>query len=122
MTGGRALSMSEDMVVGLLVGMGSASITEPLDLVRTRILGQLGLGNPVGLGAASSQPQRPTTSAPRDFGYRGMWHGLRSVAAHEGVLALWRGLLPRLVLKGAGSSIWYATYMKTRRWLDGKQR
>ena len=28
--------------------------------------------------------------------------------------SLWKGLLPRLVLKSVGSSIWYAVYMAAR--------
>jgi hypothetical protein len=35
-------------------------------------------------------------------------------AALEGVGALWKGLLPRLVLKSLGSSLWYAVYMAAR--------
>ena len=56
-------------------------------------------------------PQRRATEAPgheapaRNFGYRGVIHGLRSVAATDGMLGLWRGLLPRLVLKSVGSSL-----------------
>ena len=35
-------------------------------------------------------------------------------AALEGVGALWKGLVPRLVLKSLGSSLWYAVYMAAR--------
>lgn len=69
-------------------------------------------------------PQRRATEAPgheapaRNFGYRGVIHGLRSVAATDGMLGLWRGLLPRLVLKSVGSSLWYTVYMGCRRHLS----
>ena len=33
------------------------------------------------------------------------------------MLALWKGLLPRLLTKGLGSLIWYTSYMEARRWV-----
>ena len=41
--------------------------------------------------------------------------GLVKAARTEGVLVLWRGLLPRLLLKSCGSSIWYSVYMTVLR-------
>ena len=52
--------------------------------------------------------------AGTDFGYRGLCHGLRSAVRAEGAASLYRGLLPRLVLKSCGGSIWYTTYMACR--------
>ena len=49
-----------------------------------------------------------------DFGYTGLFDGLVKAARQEGVLVLWRGLLPRLLLKSCGSSIWYSVYMALR--------
>lgn len=63
----------------------------------------------------SSCGSRTAASRPIDYGYRGLLHGMRRVAAEEGILALWRGILPRLALKSFGSSIWYTTYMWSRR-------
>ena len=39
----------------------------------------------------------------------------------DGVAALWRGLLPRLVLKSFGSSVWYTVYMASRRHLSERR-
>ena len=49
------------------------------------------------------------------FGYAGVVHGLRQAARSEGVLSLWKGLAPRLLIKGLGSTIWYTAYMEARR-------
>ena len=49
-----------------------------------------------------------------DFGYRGLFDGLQKAARQEGLPALWRGLLPRLLLKSVGSMIWYSVYMALR--------
>ena len=43
--------------------------------------------------------------------HRGVFHGLATAARAEGLLSLWKGLLPRLMLKSFGSSIWYSVYM-----------
>ena len=44
-----------------------------------------------------------------DFNYKSLGDGLRKAAADEGVTALYRGLLPRLLLKSLGGAIWYST-------------
>ena len=38
-------------------------------------------------------------AAAVNYGYRNVAHGLLTAARTEGLLVLWRGLLPRLVLK-----------------------
>jgi hypothetical protein len=43
-------------------------------------------------------------------------HGLRQIVATEGLGSLWRGLLPRLLLKSLGSMIWYPVYVRVLRW------
>ena len=59
----------------------------------------------------------PLLSAMSDSFYdytsqsKGIFHGLSTAARSEGFLSLWKGLLPRLVLKSFGSSIWYSVYM-----------
>ena len=79
-----------------MTGVVAAIITEPIDVVRTRLMTQTQL----------------TSSR---FGYEGLVHGLRQAAQREGALALWKGLLPRLLTKSLGSLIWYTTYMEARR-------
>ena len=95
LSGGRLLSPAEDALVGFLTGAVTAIATEPLDVVRTRLQTQ----------------RRPAAGVGgTDFGYTGLLDGLAKAARQEGILVLWRGLLPRLLLKSLGSSIWYTVY------------
>lgn len=124
--GGRPLTAAEDGAVGFTVGLCTAAVTEPLDLVRTRLMAQkqphqasapaAGAASAAGAGRAASG-----AGVARSFGYTGVYHGLRSAAMADGVAALWRGLLPRLVLKSFGSSVWYTVYMASRRHLSERR-
>ena len=77
---------------------GAAVVTEPLDVIRTRLMTQGG------------------TQRPGAFAYEGLLHGLGTAVRTEGLYSLWKGLLPRLLTKSLGSVIWYTTYMEARRW------
>ena len=139
-------------MIGLAVGVITSVATEPLDVVKTRIIGQKrrvaraslpgaaahaaggGQGRirptiaraqrrrhetckPSQRGEGETPPLVPPKAlqAPQDFGYTGMIHGLRQIVSTEGVASLWRGLLPRLLLKALGSMIWYPVYMSVLR-------
>ena len=100
LSGGRVLTSGEDVLIGLLTGAVTAVATEPLDVVRTRL---------------QTQKRREAKVGGTDFGYTGLVDGLRKAARQEGIIGLWRGLLPRLVLKSMGSSIWYVVYSAVRK-------
>ena len=87
-------------IVGFATGAVTAIATEPVDVIRTRLMAQKKGARGPAKGKA--------------FGYGGVLDGMRQVAAKEGVASLWKGLLPRLVLKSVGSSVWYAVYMAAR--------
>lgn len=100
LSSGRVLSSAEDALVGFLTGALTAALTEPLDVVRMRLQTQ----------------RRPAAGVGgTDFGYTGLLDGLVKASQQEGVLVLWRGLLPRVVLKSCGSCIWYSVYMAALR-------
>lgn len=46
--------------------------------------------------------------------YRNWGHCVRVMVREEGVAALWKGTLPRLIWVGASSAIWYGTYQTAR--------
>lgn len=100
------LSASENAAIGFATGMIAAFLSEPLDVVRTRLMTQDARGR----------------GQPGAFGYEGVAHGLRTVVRAEGVLALWKGLLPRLLTKAFGSLLWYTTYMEARRGFAAARR
>ena len=91
------LSAGDNAAIGFATGVLAAVLTEPLDVIKTRLMTQR-----AGRGEGS-------------FGYAGVLHGLRQAARSEGVLSLWKGLAPRLLIKGLGSTIWYTAYMEARR-------
>ena len=98
------LSTSTNMMIGFATGIVAAVLTEPLDVIRTRLMTQRGLGVKGSAGGVVGQ-----------FNYEGLVDGLRRAVRTEGPLALWKGLLPRLLTKATGSLIWYAMYMEARR-------
>ena len=89
------LGAGANAAIGFLTGVCAAIVTEPLDVVRTRLM---------------TQGKNP------HFQYEGLLHGLQTAARREGLYSLWKGLLPRLLTKAFGSVIWYTTYMEARRW------
>lgn len=90
--GGRVLTPGENALIGFLTGAITAVATEPLDVVRTRL---------------QTQKRAAANKGGADFGYTGLLDGLRKAALTEGIAVLWRGLLPRLLLKSFGGMIWY---------------
>ena len=89
------LGTGANAAIGFLTGVCAAIVTEPLDVVRTRLM---------------TQGKNP------HFQYEGLAHGLQTAVRREGLYSLWKGLLPRLLTKSLGSVIWYTTYMEARRW------
>jgi hypothetical protein len=65
-------------------------ITNPLDVIKTRLALQKSACGTKGKG----RPQ-----------YRGIFHGIYTIAKEEGVARLYRGLLPRLLRVPPGMAI-----------------
>ena len=89
------LGTGVNAAIGFFTGVCAAILTEPIDVVRTRLM---------------TQGKNP------NFQYDGLLHGLRKAVRREGLSSLWKGLLPRLLTKSMGSVIWYTTYMEARHW------
>lgn len=87
--------------LGFVASALATVATEPLDVVRTRIMAQL-------------RREEGSKAKGRNFDYRGLRDGISKATAAEGVSALYRGLLPRLLLKSIGGAIWYSTYVGTK--------
>ncbi|XP_042511099.1 mitochondrial succinate-fumarate transporter 1-like [Macadamia integrifolia] len=85
---GKVLQPWQSMVSGFMAGTVGPICTGPFDVVKTRLVAQSRSGNGVK--------------------YKGMFHAIRTIAAEEGVLALWKGLLPRLMRIPPGQAIMWA--------------
>ncbi|GAV73576.1 Mito_carr domain-containing protein [Cephalotus follicularis] len=82
---GKVLQPWQSMISGFLAGTAGPLCTGPFDVVKTRLMAQ-----------------------SRDKGelkYKGMVHAIRTIYAEEGLLALWKGLLPRLMRIPPGQAI-----------------
>ncbi|XP_057475116.1 uncharacterized protein LOC130763205 isoform X1 [Actinidia eriantha] len=75
------------LVGGGLAGITAASVTYPLDLVRTRLAAQTNV-----------------------IYYRGIWHALRTISKEEGVFGLYKGLGASLLGVGPNLAISFSVY------------
>ena len=98
---GRRHFAVSNAVLGLFASALATAATEPIDVVRTRIMAQL-------------RRSEGKHAKGADFNYTSLADGLRKATKLEGPGSLYRGLLPRLVLKSLGGAIWYSTYMQCR--------
>ncbi|PWZ55101.1 Mitochondrial succinate-fumarate transporter 1 [Zea mays] len=84
---GKVLLPWQSMVSGFLAGTAGPVCTGPFDVVKTRLMAQGRTG---------------------DAKYKGMVHAIRTIYAEEGLRALWKGLLPRLMRIPPGQAIMWA--------------
>jgi len=85
------LSRSESFLVGGASGAAAAIFSNPMDVVKTRLMTQIRTG-----GAAVR--------------YRGVGHALVTVAREEGVQAFAKGIAPRIAAKTLQSAMFFAAY------------
>lgn len=85
---GRVLQPWQSMISGFLAGTAGPVCTGPFDVVKTRLMAQSREGG--------------------NLKYKGMIHAIRMIYAEEGLLALWKGLLPRLMRIPPGQAIMWA--------------
>lgn len=85
---GITLQPWQSMVSGFLAGTAGPICTGPFDVVKTRLMAQ--------------------TRSGTDVKYTGMFHAIKTIASEEGLLALWKGLLPRLMRIPPGQAIMWA--------------
>ncbi|KAF7816327.1 mitochondrial succinate-fumarate transporter 1 [Senna tora] len=83
---GKMLQPWQSMISGFLAGTVGPICTGPFDVVKTRLMAQ----------------------TQSEVKYKGMVHALRTIYAEEGLLALWKGLLPRLMRIPPGQAIVWA--------------
>jgi solute carrier family 25 citrate transporter 1 len=86
---GTKLTPSQSMVSGFSAACVGPLATGPMDVIKTRLQSQ----NRSAVGGAK---------------YAGFLHALVTIPREEGVRALWKGMLPRLVRIPCGQSIVWA--------------
>lgn len=84
----RPLHTWETSVCGSLAGGVAATLTTPLDVVKTRLMTQ-------------------STASPK---YLGLVDGIRTIAREEGVSTLMSGVVPRVLWISLGGAIFFGAY------------
>jgi solute carrier family 25 iron transporter 28/37 len=79
---------------GALAGAAASGLTNPLDVVRTRL---------------------QTQGEPGARRYRNMWTAFRAVALEEGARGLWAGLVPRMLFHAPAGAIAWTTFELVKR-------
>ncbi|MED6122678.1 Mitochondrial succinate-fumarate transporter [Stylosanthes scabra] len=82
---GKVLLPWQSMISGFLAGTAGPICTGPFDVVKTRLMAQSREGG--------------------ELKYKGMIHAIRTIYSEEGIRALWKGLLPRLMRIPPGQAI-----------------
>lgn len=85
---GKVLQPWQSMISGFLAGTAGPICTGPFDVVKTRLMAQNKSGG--------------------ELKYRGMFHAIATIHAEEGLRALWKGLIPRLMRIPPGQAIMWA--------------
>ncbi|XP_031377538.1 mitochondrial succinate-fumarate transporter 1 [Punica granatum] len=85
---GKVLQPWQSMISGFLAGTAGPVCTGPFDVVKTRLMAQSRQGG--------------------ELKYKGMVHAIRTIYVEEGLRALWKGLLPRLMRIPPGQAIMWA--------------
>ncbi|KAL6534395.1 Mitochondrial succinate-fumarate transporter [Orobanche hederae] len=86
---GTVLQPWQSMISGFLAGTAGPICTGPFDVVKTRLMAQ-------------------SRSAGDGMKYKGMFHAIKTIYGEEGIYALWKGLLPRLMRIPPGQAIMWA--------------
>ncbi|MBA0800936.1 hypothetical protein Gohar_011339, partial [Gossypium harknessii] len=84
----KVLQPWQSMISGFLAGTAGPVCTGPFDVVKTRLMAQSRDGG--------------------ELKYKGMIHAIQTIYAEEGLQALWKGLVPRLMRIPPGQAIMWA--------------
>lgn len=99
-------SIITSMIAGCIAGAAAAAVTNPLDVVKTR-LQTLDL-RPVVSEVVLANAVPATTIASRR--YRTAYQTFQHIIAEEGVFGLTRGLLPRIIVQAPAVAISWTVY------------
>lgn len=83
------------IAAGITTGSTAALVSNPLDLMKTRM---------------QAQASGPNASVGYQHSFSGVAHGFRSLFQNEGVLGLWKGISPSVARLALGSSGQLASY------------
>lgn len=92
-------------IIGVVMGFVATLVTQPLHVVRLRLMTQ--------------RMEKHGPRLGRSFGYNGLFDGLSQVCRKEGFASLWLpGLAPRLLLKCVGGFLWLPAYETAKSYFE----
>ncbi len=87
---GKMLTPGQSMTSGFLAALLGPVATGPFDVAKTRLMAQT------------------KANTPEALRYKGFFDALVRIPREEGIMAMWRGLLPRLLRIPPGQAIVWA--------------
>ncbi|GBG25010.1 Mitochondrial succinate-fumarate transporter 1 [Hondaea fermentalgiana] len=100
---GKVLAVWQTLLNGLLAGAVGPCLNAPIDVVKTRMMGQ-------------------DFSKPGEIKYTGWYQTARLIAAEEGLPALWKGIIPRLSRLAPGQAITWTVVMRVSTYFENLQK
>ncbi|CEG40471.1 mitochondrial carrier family [Plasmopara halstedii] len=90
---GKTLPTYATVINGLIAGSLGPMCNTPMDVLKTRLMAQ-------------------ETVAGQEPKYKGFFDAMKVISREEGVMALWKGLLPRLTRMAPGQAITWSVVMR----------
>ncbi|KAI9336108.1 mitochondrial carrier domain-containing protein [Obelidium mucronatum] len=107
--GGHSKNFWVHFAAGGIGGTVGASVTCPLEVVKTRMQSSLYLAPASNIQTASKYPfLHPLRSIGDNI--KSVIHGLRTIRQQEGIFALWKGLGPNLIGVVPARAIYFSAY------------
>lgn len=114
------LNRSTGLAIGAVAGAFAAVISNPADVVKTRLMTQVQIAsNTVVSSPVSTSASAITGIAARSMAYRGVRDAFVRIAKEEGVATFAKGIAPRMAAKALQSALFFAAYEGLRWTISG---
>jgi len=108
----RELDIFAHFIAGALAGSFAAALTNPFDVVKTRLQTQFNsnTNQPSHTNCHHHHHHHQHNNNQLDVKYKGMIHSLTTIWKEEGINGYLRGIKPRVILHSTSAAICWVTY------------